>query len=520
MGQNLDENARAARGDLPSDPAEGTAPPAASPRSSQRKPQGHLRAVPDPPQLPLEKATDLATERAVLGAVVADNEALEVILDVLLPKHLWDNAHKTVYLAIATLARDGQPVNQNSVEFKLRDQNRLEGVGGQEALWFIIRDMGLGSIDAVRAAALRLVDLSTRRDVIMLCHRVATEGCLPDALSDPAWVSLTVEQIGEVAVTNARTSAKPVAEIMERTMAAHLKASEEPGKVVGVSTGMEPIDDAIAGLHRKEILLLLGRSGGGKSSLTRQWGMNVARKPTTTKDHDGRELHEWNAVVFAVADSMTEEQVSTAMACTLARVAETRLRTKQMVISDEFGREVENHWGPLTAAGRKIAEWPVLIHCDPKMTVSGLRAELRLWRTRLASRGWPCPICGQRCPARLALVVADTLQVFANNEPTLYKGEGIFERTDRVGLGLLDIAKKFDVAMVCISQLNNTGGAFGAPSIKTHVQTEVTLKTAKEKEGSGKKEVVGANFVVGKQRHGPETSVPLWFRKDLTLFQE
>jgi replicative DNA helicase len=209
---------------------------------------------------------------------------------------------------------------------------------------------------------------------------------------------------------------------------------------------------------------------------------------------------------------MTEEQVTLALACTVAGVPENLIRTKMIEPSQ---------WSDLYRVAAWLKTLPFIVHSDPKLTISALRAELRMWRSKLAKNGWWCEACGKRCPARLALVVADTVQVFAENEPTIDHDDGDFKKVGRVGRAMLKIAKDFDVSGVLISQIKDDGKAFFGKALKGHVQTEVHVKTQKKPSDLAVyKDKVSAQLVIEKQRHGPDTSVSVSFEKRLTRFVE
>lgn len=258
------------------------------------------------------------------------------------------------------------------------------------------------------------------------------------------------------------------------------------------------------------------------SSLTRQIGANIAKTVTTLQDGS----HMIEGVFIAMADTMTAEQIAMAMACCWARVDENRVRTKRMVDTDEFGNVVVDHWPALLNAAGWVGALPVFVHADPKLTVAATRTELRLLRARLAKSGWLCPVCGngKRCPARISLVVYDTAQVFATNEPERKPGEKLIDKMDRVGLGAAETAKQFDSAVIVISQLNKEDQAWGGPQLKTHAQTQCVLKTSKAKpkrDSSTTRDGDPASLFIEKQRHGPsEISVPLWFQPKFTRFEE
>ncbi|HEV2438840.1 MAG TPA: DnaB-like helicase N-terminal domain-containing protein [bacterium] len=73
---------------------------------------------------------DSDAERAVLGSMLLDQEALELAAGRLAPSDFYRDAHRVIFRAMVTLHRDGRPVDFITLPRHLNDAGKLEDCGG------------------------------------------------------------------------------------------------------------------------------------------------------------------------------------------------------------------------------------------------------------------------------------------------------------------------------------------------------------------------------------------------------
>src|SRR5436189_6370590 len=76
-----------------------------------------------PPQ-----AKDL--EEAVLGAVMLEKTAFDIVVEILKPECFYVDAHQRIYRAMQSLQQKNQPIDILTVVEELRSKEELEMVGG------------------------------------------------------------------------------------------------------------------------------------------------------------------------------------------------------------------------------------------------------------------------------------------------------------------------------------------------------------------------------------------------------
>ena len=76
----------------------------------------------------------LEAERSVLGGILLENEAMNVVLEILSAGDFYSEANAKVFEAMVSLFQQSQPVDQVTLREALADTGKLAAVGGDEYL--------------------------------------------------------------------------------------------------------------------------------------------------------------------------------------------------------------------------------------------------------------------------------------------------------------------------------------------------------------------------------------------------
>ena len=117
---------------------------------------------------------NLDAERAVLGALLIDKEALGEVVGLVQPSDFYLDAHADVYRGMLNIFASGGPIDTLTLADELERQKTLERVGGIEAL---------AALQAATPTAANIVyyarivkDAATKRGLIRAAGRVASVG--------------------------------------------------------------------------------------------------------------------------------------------------------------------------------------------------------------------------------------------------------------------------------------------------------------------------------------------------------
>jgi hypothetical protein len=73
---------------------------------------------------------NIEAERAILGAILLDNKALNVIAEKIRPDYFFHAHHRTIYLAMLEMSEDGAPIDLVTLTEWLQTKKDLQNVGG------------------------------------------------------------------------------------------------------------------------------------------------------------------------------------------------------------------------------------------------------------------------------------------------------------------------------------------------------------------------------------------------------
>ena len=116
-----------------------------------------------PPQ-----ALDL--EASILGAILIDKEALNVIVDTINVKTFYSPAHQYIFEAILDLFNQNLPIDINTVVNQLRKNKKLEQAGG--AIYIQSLTDNVVSSANIEYHALALLEYSIKRDLITVSNEI------------------------------------------------------------------------------------------------------------------------------------------------------------------------------------------------------------------------------------------------------------------------------------------------------------------------------------------------------------
>ena len=84
-------------------------------------------------------------EKAVLGALLIDNESLSDTIDSLRPEYFYKTEHQKIFEAIVTLFNQTQPVDILTVSEEIKRMGATEIVGGLPYISKLTNNVGSGS---------------------------------------------------------------------------------------------------------------------------------------------------------------------------------------------------------------------------------------------------------------------------------------------------------------------------------------------------------------------------------------
>ena len=319
----------------------------------------------------------MEAEQHVIAAVVNDNERFHVLAGILKDEHFFDVVHRHLWRTIKQKVELNDLANPITLRPYLE---KLEPSGLSPAKYLAAIASMKDSDDTIIAYAKEIRNLFYRRQCILIAQSMIDEAF--DGGTDKTAESIIASydaMMGELRPSLAeRRDYEAFSESAYRAVQRASEAYRDAGKLVGLSTGYDKLDDAIGGLLAPDLVIIAGRPGMGKTALAANIAVNMAKTLNPTE----------GVVAFASLE-MSAEQVSSRIIAEQAGVSSWKVRRGKM---DQAEME------KFDATSREFRKLPLHIDETGQISVSELRMRLRnIQKTR-----------------GLKLVVVDYLQLLAS----------------------------------------------------------------------------------------------------------
>lgn len=448
-------------------------------------------------------------EQALLGAILGNNAAYHHVSEILLPSHFSDPLHGKMFDSIGRLIERGQVVNLFTLKAYFEQDPDLKSAGGPA---YLARVMA-ASVHAQDAPTFgRMIrDTALRRRVIALANDALTSAYAPRPEETAAEQIEQFERgLYELASDGSEGGFAPFRSGLGRAVTMAESAHRRDGKLTGIATGLQSIDDLLGGLHKSDLVILAGRPSMGKTALATNIAVHAAANHRTETGPDGKPRTVDGGSVGFFSLEMSCEQLATRILSDRAGVSSSRVR-KGHLTSAEFDRVLE--------ASQALESLPIHIDDTPALTITGLRTRARRLKRQHG----------------LDLIVVDYLQlVDATN-----RKDGRVQEVSEITRGLKTLAKELDVPVLALSQLSRAveqrpdkrpqlsdlrdSGSIeqDADAVMFVYREEYYLERNADADQSRLAAIAGkAEIGIAKQRHGPTGTAHLLFDGGLTRFTD
>ncbi len=428
---------------------------------------------------------NLEAERAVLGAILMDNETVYTVMEILEPPAFYQPSHRLIFSTMLDLSERGEPIDIVTLVDRLRSAGSLDKAGGPDYIPTLADEVptsagvaNYAKIVKEKAVLRNLIETST--EIVQDCFEAPGD---VDQLLDEA--ERRIFAISEERIRSGFLSMKEIVKSSFKTIESLYEKKEH---VTGVPTGFADIDELTSGFQPSDLIIIAGRPSMGKTAFC----LNVAQYASMNK--------KLTVAVFSL--EMAKEQLVMRMLCSEARIDAHRLRSGFLGQTD---------WPKLSTAAGRLADASIYIDDTPALSSMEMRAKTRRLK---ADKG-------------LDLVIVDYLQLMSGRST---RSDNREQEISEISRSLKALAKELGVPVVALSQLNRgvesrmdkrpiladlrESGAIeqDADVIIFIYRDEIYNKESMEK-GI-------AEIIIGKQRNGPVGMRKLTWLDKYTRFED
>lgn len=418
---------------------------------------------------------DERLEFAVLGLALLDEDAYATVSA--LPAGLWHGSENAkIAEALRTLRARGLGADVTALEAVLREMRAVQAAGGFPVFGELLSTAALPSRLEQHVGTLR--ELAHQRQVILAAERVGAAARKLRGHALVSFVARELEASGDVHGDREPTELSDAIDAAFRRIE-DLSAGKLSG---GQPWGFPSLDRLLLPLRGGQLVVLAARPSCGKTSLALNAALSIAER-------GGR-------VLFV---SLETQEVDLAL-----RVLASAGRVNLGSLSR--GQMTEADWRCANEGAQRVSKLPLLIDDDYEATVSKITRKAE----RLQRRGG------------LVAIFVDYLQLI---EPEGAGRDNREREVAAVARGLKKLAKRLDVPVVALAQLNRDSAKAGAE--RKPVASDLRESGALEQDADAivLMHRVGVPMgrveaIVAKQKNGPTGATWLGFNGPTVTFTD
>ena len=365
-----------------------------------------LEANKRPPQ-------SLDFEKAVLGALMLEKEAIIEVQEYLHPETFYSPIHEKIFTAIQALSTRHEPIDILTVAEELQKKGELEEIGGSYYLSQLT--MTVGSAAHIEYHAKILAQKYIQRQLISASADIQRDSFEEDVVIDEL-LDTAQQKIFDIAEGNIRRETEQVGNVVVKAYKELEDAQMREEGWSGVPSGFTALDRMTLGWQASDLIIVAARPSMGKTAFVLTMARNVA------VDHQ-------IPVAFFSLEMPSVQLVKRLM------MSETGIESDKI----RGGKKLADYeWTQINEAIRDLVKAPLYIDDTPALSIYEFRSKAR---RLVASYG-------------IKMIIVDYLQLMTG-PPEMQKGLREQE-VSAISRSLKAISKELNIPIIALSQLNRS----------------------------------------------------------------
>ncbi len=359
-----------------------------------------------PPQ-----AKDL--EEAVLGAIMLEKNAFDVIIEILKPECFYVESHQRIFRAMQGLQQKNSPIDLLTVVEELKFREEIDLIGG--AYYVTKLTNSVVSSANIETHARIVLQKFIQRELIRISGEI-----IGDAYEDSTDVFDLLDEaetkLFEITNNHLRKDYASIDTVLVKTIQRIEDLRTRQDEITGVPTGFNTIDHITYGWQPSDLIVLAARPSVGKTAFALNLARNAALHPTkpTVVGFFSLEMS---------ASQLVQRILSAESEIWLEKIARGRLEEHEMKQLYKKGIE-------------RLASAPIHIDDSAALNIFELRAKCR----RLKNKH------------NVGLIIIDYLQLMSGAGEN--RNSNREQEISRISRDLKGLAKELNIPIIALSQLS------------------------------------------------------------------
>jgi replicative DNA helicase len=399
------------------------------------------------------------------------------------------DTHRLIYASIVRLQARGISADFITLCDDLELQGKLEEAGGASYLTSLINYVPTSGNAESYAQIVSRAALNRR--LVHFAGQVASLAYVQDGKS----LEKTEELLFSIEKHTMAGDFSTMSAMMTDYLSLLDKLHEHRGSLSGTPSGFRDIDAMTGGFQRSDLIILAGRPGMGKSSLSLSMAYNAAS-------------HGYKVAIFSL--EMSKVQLEHRLMSMVSKINLAHLRS---------GWVDDDRWDDLLVHARDLSQLPIYVNDVPANPLASMRSQLR----RLT-----------RQYGQMDLIIVDYLGLVGPGEE---KYENRVQEVSKISKGLKRLAREFEVPVLSLAQLSraveqtqtktpqlshlrDSGSIEEDSDLVMFIYRAAYYAQAEQLEQMSEADKCRADINVAKHRNGPTGDVALHFYPALTTFYD
>jgi replicative DNA helicase len=353
----------------------------------------------------------LELERAVLGAIMLDRDAISIVLEIISPESFYLNAHQKIFNSMLKIFDQQRGIDLLTVNEQLKLEGTLNEVGGTPYLVELTNRVV--SAANIEFHARILSQKHIQRELIRVSTQVIKDAF--DETIDVFDLLDSAEQgLFDITQSNMNRGMQPLDKLLVDAQKQIEAMSNREEGLIGVPSGFKTLDQLTSGWQSSDLVIVAARPSMGKTAFT----LNLAK----------------NAAYYGKPVAFFSLEMSD------IQITQRLLSMEAELPSDKFrnGNLEPHEWTQLAAGIERLSKYKIFVDDTPAINIFEMRAKCR----RLKKQH------------DIQLVIVDYLQLMSGSGSDSNNSSNRVQEISNISRGLKGMAKELNIPVIALSQLS------------------------------------------------------------------
>lgn len=344
------------------------------------------------------------TERAILGTMLLDKEAVGITLENITDEDFYKPQNSLIFRTIRTLYDENAEIDILTVSEKLKSEDNLDNVGGEPSIAGLTNEfISLSSLEYYCGI---LRDKSLKRKIISISN-MAQSICFEDKEEAELIISGIQFELMRAEDKTIKQNYIAISDILKDVFKNIQTLNESGHRLRGINTGFGMLNRYTGGWQKTNLIILAGKTGQGKTSLALDFILEAV----------------YNVPVGLFTLEMSAEEIVERLIQKKSRVDISKMNVEKFTVDE---------WRKITEGTDMLYGSKLYISDKSGITISELMARAKRMKRE----------------KKIELLVVDYLQLVVGN------GQTREQEVASISRGLKSLAMNLNIPVIAISQFS------------------------------------------------------------------